>query len=230
MNDTGFVLLLLLVLLGPPLAILLLGLRFWRLRQVAALTGTARQRRLAWLVALASAITGSFYLLVRTLSAEIPGAHGPATSHWSWLHEHLNTTVTLASLGITLLLLCCRSQRLAGLSFGAGALLVIGGLDAHWYLTDHQANLRHVLQEVSARYEQTGWQKAVTDSFQVQLERRSDVQRYPSQLPVFPGGEAVLQRHLLTRSPGKRLPLNAYVTVEFIVESDMSGCSDDLLF
>ncbi|RZJ87898.1 MAG: hypothetical protein EOO60_11715, partial [Hymenobacter sp.] len=131
-----------------------------------------------------------------------------------------NTTVTLASLGITLLLLCCRSQRLAGLSFGAGALLVIGGLDAHWYLTDHQANLRHVLQEVSARYEQTGWQKAVTDSFQVQLERRSDVQRYPSQLPVFPGGEALLQRHLLTRSPGKRLPPNAYVTVEFIVESD----------
>lgn len=220
MNAIGFVLLLLIVLFGPPLALLLLGLRFWRLSQEADGTRKAHHRRLAWLVALASAITASFYFLVRVLSAETPGAPAPATSQWPWLHEHPSTTVALASLGITLLLLCCRSQRLAGLSFGAGALLVLAGLGTNWYLTDHQATLLQELQESSARYEQTGWQKAVTDSFHVQLERRSDIQRYPTQAPVFPGGEAALRRHLLTRSPGKRLPPNACVTVEFLVESD----------
>jgi hypothetical protein len=207
---------------GPPLALLVLGLFFWRLHQVAALTGKARQRRVAWLVALASGITGSFYFLLLVLSDETPGAHGPATSQWPWLHQYLTTTVTLASLGVTLLLLCFRFLRPAGLSFGAGALLVLAGLGTNWYLTDHQENLLHDLHEASARYDQTGWQKAVTDSFHVQLARRSNVRRHPSpaEEPVFLGGEAALQQHLLTRSPGKHLPPNARVAVEFIVERD----------
>jgi hypothetical protein len=70
----------------------------------------------------------------------------------------------MGSLGIALLLLCSRSQRLAGISFGAGALLVIGALGVSWYLTDHQKNLLRDLSEASLRYDRTDWQKAVTAS------------------------------------------------------------------
>lgn len=63
MSTTAFVLSLFLVVLGPLVAILVLGLRFRKLSYVAGLTGQARQRRLAWLAVLASALTGSFYLI-----------------------------------------------------------------------------------------------------------------------------------------------------------------------
>lgn len=119
MSTTVFVLFLFLVVLGPPVVILVLGLRFHKLSHGAGLTGRARHLRLAWLAVLASGLTGSFYLLVRVVSAELPGAHAAARSNWPWLHEHPLTTVLLAGLGVTLLLVGQPAKRPAGLSFGA---------------------------------------------------------------------------------------------------------------
>ena len=129
------VLFLFLVLLGPPVAILVLGTYFNKLSYVAGLTGRTRQRRLAWLAVLASGLTGSFYLLVIIVSAKIPGAHAAARSSFPWLHEHPLTTVLLVSLGVTLLLVRQPTKRPAGLSFGAGALVVLMGLGIHWYVS-----------------------------------------------------------------------------------------------
>jgi len=137
MPATALVLFLFLVVLGPPVAILLLGLQFSKLSQVAGLTGWTRQRRLVWLAVLASGLTGSFYLLVLIVSAKIPGAHAPSRSSLPWLHEHPLTTVLLVSLGVTLLLVRQPAKRPAGLSFGAGALVVLTGLGIHWVLTNH---------------------------------------------------------------------------------------------
>ena len=116
---------------------LVLGLRFGRLSHVEGLTGRARELRLLWLAVLASGITGSFYLLVRVVSAKLPGAHAAARSSFPWLHQHPITAVLLVSLGITLLLVNQPSKRPAGLSFGVGALIVLTGLGIHWFFT-HQ--------------------------------------------------------------------------------------------
>lgn len=137
MSVAAFVLFLLVVLLGPPLVILLLGLRFGRLSHLEGLTGQARQMRLVWLAVLAGGITGSFYLLVRIVSAKIPGAHAAARSSFPWLHEHSLTAVLLASLGTTLLLLSQPSKRPAGLSFGVGALVVLTGLGTYGFFASH---------------------------------------------------------------------------------------------
>lgn len=142
MSTTAFVLLLFLVVLGPPVAILLLGLRFFELSHMAGLTGRARQVRLVWLAVLASGLTGSFYLLVCIVSAKLPGAHAAARSSLPWVHEHPLTTVLLASLGVTLLLVSQPAKRPAGFSFGAGALLVLTGLGIYWFFTDHQDDVR----------------------------------------------------------------------------------------
>ena len=128
----GIILLLLLAIFGPPLVLVLLSVRFAQLSQLADLTGPARTRRFIWLAVLASGMTGSLYLFLCVLSAEIPGAHAAAKSSLPWLHEHPITPVVLVSLAVTLLLLRSHTQRLAGLSFGAGALLVLSGLGTHW--------------------------------------------------------------------------------------------------
>jgi hypothetical protein len=137
MSTTALVLFLLLVLLGPPVAILVLGLYFNKLSHVAGLTGQARQRRLAWLAVLASGLTGSFYLLIIIISAKIPGAHAAARSSFPWLHQHPITAVLLATLGVTLLLVSQPTKRAVGLSFGAGALVVLTGLGAYGFFTSH---------------------------------------------------------------------------------------------
>ena len=137
-----FILFLLLVLLGPPAAILVLGTYFNKLSHVAGLTGRARQKRLVWLAVLASGLTSSLYFLVIIISAKLPGAHAAARSSFPWLHEHPLTTVLLVSLGVTLLLVSQPAKRPAGLSFGAGALVVLTGLGIHWFFTEHQEDVR----------------------------------------------------------------------------------------
>ncbi|MFD2721060.1 hypothetical protein ACFST9_20240 [Hymenobacter monticola] len=128
MSTSIFLLFLFLVLVGPPVVILVLGLRFYKLSQMADLMGRARQMRLVSLAALASGLTGSFYLLVIVVSAKLPGAHGPSRSSFPWLHEHPLISVLLAALGVTLMLVAQPAKRPAGLSFGAGALAVLIGL------------------------------------------------------------------------------------------------------
>ena len=138
----GLVLGLLLVFFGPPLALLLLGLRFRKLSHLADLTGRARTTRLVWLAVLAGGLTLVFYLVVLLVSARIPSAHGAGRSAWPWGQEHPITTVLLASLAVTLLLVRQPAQRPAGLSFGAGALVVLGGLGMYWYFTAHQQDVK----------------------------------------------------------------------------------------
>jgi hypothetical protein len=211
------------VVFGPPVAILVLGLRFYKLSQMADLTGRARQTRLVSLAALASGLTGSLYLLVRVVSAELPGAHAPARSNWPWLHEHCLLTVLLVSLGVTLLLVAQPAKRLAGLSFGAGALVVLAGLGIYWFFTDHQVDVqRHAfwrLRQADVAYRASGAPSAALDSFRLQLPRchhKDELER----MPDFPGGYRALDEEIrgLMQLTAPRPPADTYVQVECIVE------------
>ncbi|RZK19555.1 MAG: hypothetical protein EOO56_13955 [Hymenobacter sp.] len=219
----GFVLLLLLVIFGPPLLLVLLSVRFGQLSQLADLTGPARTRRFIWLAVLASGMTGSLYLLLCVLSAEIPGAHAAAKSSFPWLHEHPLTPVVLVSLAVTLLLLCTRTRRPAGLSFGVGALLVLGGLGTHWFFTDHQEDVKretfYQLRQVDIAYRDTGAQRAARDSFELQAARCYHKDLLDKE-PTFPGGDRALdaQVQALMRPTAPRPPVNTYVLVQGIVE------------
>jgi len=223
MSTTAFVLFLLLVLLGPPVAILVLGLHFSKLSNVAGLTGRARQRRLVWLAVLASGLTGSFYLLVIIVSAKIPGAHAAARSSFPWLHEHPLTTVLLACLGVTLLLVRQPARRPAGLSFGAGALLVLTGLGIYWFFTDHQEDVKRNafwhLRQADIAYRDSGVRSAALDSFRLQLPRCHHKDEL-EMMPDFPGGYRALdeQIRVLMRPTAPRPPVDTFVRVECIVE------------
>ena len=223
MSTTAFVLFLILALLGPPVAILVLGLRFHKLSRVAGLVGLARRRRLAGLAGLASALTGSFYLLVRVVSAELPGAHAAARSNYPWLHEHPLTTVLLTGLGVTLLLVAQPAKRPAGLSFGAGALVVLTGLGIHWYFTDHQADVRRnafgQMRQADVAYRNSGARRAALDSFRLQLPRCHHKDEL-EMMPDFPGGYRALDEQIskLMRPTAPRPPVDTYVQVECIVE------------
>ncbi|MCI1186935.1 energy transducer TonB [Hymenobacter sp. DH14] len=223
MSTTLLVFFLFLVILGPPVAILALGLRFHKLSHVAGLTGRARRIRLVWLAVLAAALTGSFYLLVCIVSAKLPGAHAPARSNWPWLHEHPATTVLLAALGMTLLLVAQPAKRLAGFGFGAGALVVLTGLGIHWFLTDHQEDVKlnaawH-LRQADVAYRETGARRAVLDSFQLQLPRCHHKDELEL-MPEFPGGYRALDEQIrrLMRPTAPHPPVDTYVQVECIVE------------
>ncbi|MGI4733624.1 MAG: hypothetical protein ACRYG7_00425 [Janthinobacterium lividum] len=219
----GFILLLLLVVFGPPLVLALLSLRFAQLSLLADLTGPARKRRLIWLAVLASGITGSLYLLLRVLSAKIPGAHAAAKSSLPWLHQHPITPVVLVSLAVTLLLLRSRTRRLAGLSFGAGSLLVLGSLGAHWFFTDHQQEVKleafYHLRQVDIAYRNTGAQRATRDSFELQAARCYHKDLLEKE-PTFPGGDRALDEQVkaLMLPTAPRPPVNTYVLVQCLVE------------
>jgi hypothetical protein len=223
MSTTAVVLFILLVLLGPPIAILLFGLRFGQLSHVEGLTGRARQMRLVWLAVLASGLTGSFYLLVIIMSAKIPGAHAPSRSSFPWLHEHPITMVLLASLGVTLLLVSQPAKRPAGFSFGAGALAVLTGLGIYWFFTDHQEDVKlnafwHLRQSDIA-YRDSGDRRASLDSFRLQLPRCHHKDEL-EMMPDFPGGYRALDEEIrvLKRPTAPRPPVNTYVQVECVVE------------
>jgi hypothetical protein len=219
----GFVLLLLLVIFGPPLLLVLLSVRFGQLSQLAGLTGAARTRRFIWLAVLASGMTGSLYLLLCVLSAEIPGAHAAAKSNFPWLHAHPLTPVVLVSLAITLLLLCTPTRRPAGLSFGVGALLVLGGLGTHWFLTDHQKDVKreafYQLRQVDIAYRDISAQRAARDSFELQAARCYHKDLLDKE-PTYPGGDRALdaQVQALMRPTAPRPPVDTYVLVQCIIE------------
>ena len=144
---------------------------------------------------LASGITGSLYLFLCVLSTEIPGAHAAAKSSLPWLHEHPITPVVLVSLAVTLLLLRTHTRRLAGLSFGAGALLVLSGLGTHWFFTAHQEDVKleafYQLRQADIAYRDTGAQRAARDSFERQAARCYHKDLLGKE-PAFPGGDRAL--------------------------------------
>jgi len=219
----GLILTLLLVIFGPPLVLVLLSVRFAQLSQLVDLTGPVRTRRFIWLAVLASGITGSLYLFLCVLSTEIPGAHAAAKSSLPWLHEHPITPVVLVSLVVTLLLLRSRTRRLAGLSFGVGALLVLSGLGTHWFFTDHQQDVKleafYQLRQADIAYRDTGAQRATRDSFELQSTRCYHKDLLEKE-PTFPGGDRALHEQVraLMLPTAPRPPVNTYVLVQCLVE------------
>ena len=211
------------MLVGPPLAIVLFGYYFNKLSHMESLTGRARQRRLAWLAVLASGMTGSFYLLVIIVSAEIPGAHAAARSSFPWLHEHPLTAVLLVSLGVALLLVAQPASRPVGLSFGAGALVVLTGLGIHWFFTEHQEDVKRnafwQMRQDDIAYRNSGSRRAALDSFNRQLPRCHHKDEL-EMMPDFPGGYRALDEQIakLKRPTAPRPPVDTYVHVECIVE------------
>jgi hypothetical protein len=215
-------LLLLLFFAGPPLLGGWLLTRFSKLSQVQALHGRARTKRLAALVSLAALITLIGYGWVLVLSEPIPGAHAASRSAWPWAHEHPVLVALLASMLVTLVLLWRPAQRLAGLSFGAGALLVCGGLGLWGYVHEHRQQQMQAMRRTAEVYDASGWQQAVIDSFHQQVAQRRDISIPEGQDVFFPGGDSALQQQLrrLVRPPAHRLPEEAAVDVECLVEAD----------
>lgn len=214
--------LLLLVFVGPPLLGGWLLTRFFKLSEVSELYGSARTRRLAALASLAALITLSGYAWVLVLSEPIPGAHAASRSAWPWAHEHPILIVLLASVLVTLVLLWQPAQRLAGLSFGAGALLVSGCLGLWGYVHEHRQQQMQLLRQTASVYDASGWQQAVIDSFHQQVAQRRDMRIPEVRDVLFSGGDSALQQQLrrLVRPPAHRLPEEAAVDVECLVEAD----------
>jgi hypothetical protein len=181
------ILLLFLALVVPPGLLVLLGIRFQKLSTVQHLQGRARTVRLGWLVVLATGIMLTVYLLVRLFSAQMGSAHGAGRSAWPWGQQHPVTAVLLVGLVITLVLMRQPGQRLAGLSFGAGVLLVGTGLGVHWYLTDHQQELASGLRYTDIAYRQSGWQQATLDSFGRRAPGCIPYKELDKTDPAFPG-------------------------------------------
>jgi hypothetical protein len=215
-------LLLLLFFVGPPLLGGWLLTRFFKLSQVLELHGRARTRRLAALASLAAFITLIGYAWVLVISEPIPGAHAASRSAWPWAQEHPILVVLLASVLVTLLLLRQPAQRLAGLSFGAGALLVSGCLGLWGYVHEHRQQQMQLLRQTAEVYDASGWQQAVIDSFHQQVAMRRDIRIPEGQDVLFPGGDSALQQQLrrLVRPPAHRLPEEASVDIECLVEAD----------
>lgn len=129
----------------------------------------------------------------------------------------------LASLSLTLLLVSQPAKRLAGLSFGAGALVVLVGLGLHWFFTDHQEDVKrnafYQLRQDDVAYRDSGARRAALDSFRLQLPRCHHKDELET-MPDFPGGYRALdeQIRVLMRPTAPRPPVDTYVRVECIVE------------
>lgn len=201
--------LLLLFFIGPPLLGGWLLTRFFKLSQVSELHGRARTRRLAALASLAAFITLIGYAWVLVLSEPIPGAHAASRSAWPWAHEHPILVVLLASVLVTLLLLRESAQRLAGLIFGAGALLVSGCLGLWGYVDEQQ---KQTVSQTAGVYDASGWQQAVVQRCDIP-ERRGI---------LFSGSDFMQQQrlHRLVRPPVHRVAEEAFVSIECLTEAD----------
>lgn len=216
-------LLLLLVFVGPPLLGSWLLTRFFKLSQVSEVPGGARAGRLVALVSLAALITLIGYAWVLVLSEPIPGAHAASRSAWPWAHEHPVLVVLVAGVVVTLVLLWQPARRLAGLSFGAGALLVSGCLGLWGYVHEHRQQMQQLRQTASI-YDASGWQQAVSDSFPQQVAQRRDTRVPEAQDVLICRGRlgAAIAATPLGAAPGAlpaRRPEEAVVDGECLVEA-----------
>jgi hypothetical protein len=216
----GLVLTLLLVILGPPLALVLLGRLFWKLSHLTGTTRQTRTKRLIGLAFLAVGLTGSIYFLVCVISARLPSAHAASSSAWPWGEEHPITAVLLASLAVTSVLASQPARRLAALSYGVGACIALSVLGTYWYLTDYPKEHLQQMRAEDTVYRQTGRHAAALDSFTRQLPRCHRATELDIRPPLFPGGDASLEQQLqaLLSPTAPHPPVDSYVTVEFIVE------------
>ena len=228
MSEAGIIVVLLLCLFGVPTIMSLLGLWFWRLSQTAALVGSARWVRLAGLVVLAAGLAGVFYEWVLVIAQPIPGAHAAAKSMWPWAHRHPAEATLLLLSWVVLALGMTAGRRLAALSFGLGALVAVGTLGGGQYLAQRQKEQIRTDYEQSRAHLKTNWQRAVTDSFQLQVDRRGDIfaPELTAQPPQFPGGAPALQQAFATLIDLALVPQasifsrSATVEVTFFVEAD----------
>jgi hypothetical protein len=229
MNEVGLIIAaLLFFLFGVPTILGLLGLWFWRLSQPAALEGRARWVRLGGLTVLAGILAGVFYAWILVITQPIPGAHAAAKSMWPWAHEHPAEATLLFVSGIVIALALTAGRRLAALSFGLGALLAVGAVGGRQYLAQRQQDRAQIDKEEFRAHLDTNWQRAVTDSFQLQVDRRGDV--YAPELtarpPQYPGGAPALQQAFATLLDPSLVPAEsvfsraATVEVTFFVEAD----------
>lgn len=196
MKEAGLIAALLLCLFGVPIGVGLLVRWFWRLSRPAALVGPARWVRLGGLVVLAGGLAGILYEWVVVIAQPMPGAHAAAKSMWPWANEQPAEATLLLLSWVVVALSIDAARRPAALSFGLGTLLAVGTLGGRQYLEHQQRERTQADNWESRSHMETNWQRAVTDSFELQADRRGDifVPELTAQPPQFPGGAPALQK------------------------------------
>lgn len=228
MDGAGLVVALILGFFLPPFIVGALLFWFWRLSQPTALVGPARWLRMGGLVLLAGGLAGILYEWLLVITQPIPGAHAAAKSMWPWGKEHPAEATLLLLAWVVVALSIEVGRRPAALSFGLGTLLAVGTLGGPQYLEHRQQERVQVDNWESRAHIETNWQRAVTDSFQLQLDRRGDVfvPELMAQSPQFPGGAPALQKAFETLLDPGLVPqetLFSYATtveVTFFVEAN----------
>lgn len=203
----AILLLLLLFFAGPPLLGGWLLTRYVKLGRGLVLPGGARPRHLVALASLAALITLLGYIWVLVLSEPIPGAHAASRSAWPWAHEHPLLVVLLASLLATLLLLRQPGLGRAGLLFGAGALFASGCVGLWGAVNEQQA-----ARQAASAYDARAWQPAAN--------QRRDTCAPAGRGVLFPGSDFGPPPRRLVRPPAYRVPGEAFVGAEYLVEAD----------
>lgn len=120
---------------------------------------------------------GVLYGWLSLVTQPFSSPHGRASTpaDFTTAHEHTVTGVAWAGACLSLVLLCWPSRRWAALSFGTGVLLVVGGANWQWYLSHQVQGELAAARWASKQYDATGWQQAVEQEFQQQVDRRGDL-------------------------------------------------------
>lgn len=204
----------------------LLVVWLWHLSHQATLLGGARYVRLAGILLLAGGLACALYYWLWLVTQPLPSGHTTHPSISPWTREHLGLATLFLLAGVAVALGSSPARRLGALSFAAGAVLAGGLFLFPPYLAQQTEQRLAQARRASRAYEETGWQFAIKDSFQLEVVRRGNLYAPVPNLhaPEFPGGDAALAQQLARLVAPAVIPdayrvgFAATVEVTFILE------------